>query len=198
MTERGTFIIICGIDGTGKTTQEELLADALLANGRRVRITKSPTDWYRQNPLVRNYLNDGVLGCSVETLALLSATDRMLQGDTEIGPALAAGSDVICNRYVYSTYAYFKARGADMAFVEVLNARVLKPDKGVLLTIDPSVSISRIRERDGDRAKFEERDAAYLASVQEEMLRRWPKEFVTINAQEDRSKIAEVIKTYVL
>ena len=85
-----------------------------------------------------------------------------------------------------------------MAFVETLNARVLTPDKGILLTIDPARSITRIRQRDGDRTKFEERDAAYLGRVQDEMIRRWPREFLEIDAQRPQGEIADTIKDYVL
>lgn len=195
---RGQFIVICGIDGSGKTTQEIALANSLQRGGRRVVVTKNPTDWYRTNPTVRRYLDHGELAGSIETLALLSATDRMMQNDDEIIPALEGGSDVICNRYFYSTYAYFKARGADMTFVEAVNARALRPDRGILLTIDPQASVDRIFKRDGERRKFEERDATYLGIVQDELVRRWPADFLVLDAEADRTKLSKSILEYVL
>jgi dTMP kinase len=193
----GKLIVICGIDGCGKTTQEELLVNYLRQRGLNVATTKQPTDWYRNHPVAREYLQNGVLPCQPETLGLLAATDRMLHIETEIRPLLNAGTHVICNRYVYSTYAFFAARGADMQFIEAINCRVPEPDLGILLTIDPEVSVRRVRERDASNIKFEERDARYLQRVQDELMRRWPKHFFIGNGEQDKEVIFSQIVSYI-
>lgn len=194
---RGQFVIICGIDGSGKTTQERLLAKNLQGDGRRVLCTRSPTDWYRTHPDVRKFLDSGQSRLRPETLASLSAADRMIQNDIEIQPALEAGIDVVCNRYIFSTFAYFKQRGADMSFVENVNSKVLAPDKAILIMVDPELAITRIIERDGGRLKFEERDSVYLGRVQAEMTARWPSHSLKVDGMASVDIIERTIYEYV-
>lgn len=192
----GRFIVICGIDGAGKSTQEGLLAERLRRAGRRVHCTKNPTDWYRKDVVVYDFIRHGQRSVRMETLALIAAADRMRQLDTEILPLIAEGIDVICNRYVYSTFGYFKARGADMAFVEAANQLVHPPDRAVLLTIDPAVAVCRIRQRQRE-IKFEERHSDYLRDVQDAILDRWPGRFLCLSGERPRDVIADAIYQYV-
>jgi len=189
--------VICGIDGCGKSTQEAALGNSLESSGRCVHRTKNPSDWYRHNPIVKEFLHSGKMPCTIEAIALLAAVDRMIQYDTEISPKLNLGMDVICNRWVYSTFAYFSARGADMSFVESINSRVSRPDKAVLLTINPAEAIERIRARDGSNVKFEERDSRYLEKVQQQLTHRWPSDFLILDGMLDASLLAEAILKYV-
>ncbi len=196
MRTPGKLIVICGIDGSGKTTQEELLAEALRSKGERVFCTKQPTDWYRTNPEVRRFLSTGQSGLRPETIALLAAADRMMHLDNVVRPLLAAGTHVISNRYVYSSYGYFKARGVEPAFVRSINQYVPDPDLGILLRIDPQETVRRVQLRGGVR-KFEERDAAYLAEVQLELIEHWPTRFLTLDASLSRRSLAAAICDYV-
>lgn len=118
MSRQGKFIVVEGIDGSGKDTQAELLAEGLKAQGRKVLLTGSPTQWYRSQPDVASFIKNGKTPLSQNTLAALGAADRMMQIDKEITPALSRGIDVICVRYVYSAYGYFLKRGADIRYVE--------------------------------------------------------------------------------
>ncbi len=179
----GKLIVICGIDGTGKTTLESGLAGFLRANGRPVHVTKQPTDFYRSHVDVRRFLNTGECGVSVDTIALIAAMDRMLHIEKDILPRLRAGEWVVCNRYVYSSYAYFKCRGADYGLVRAINSKVIKPDFGVLLTLPPKIAVERIYRRDGGSRKFEERDPAYLGGVQEVLKSVFPEDFIQIDGQ---------------
>ena len=197
-TARGKLIVIEGIDGSGKTTQEERIAADLSREKLDFVLTKQPTDWYRNNPIVRRYLDKGSSDCRIETIGLVAAADRMLHIDTFIEPALASGTHVICNRYVYSTYAYFEARGADSAFIAAVNSRVPVPDCGILLQIDPSATVQRIRDRDGDSLKFEERDSGYLAIVQEHLLRNWPDSFCVADGSLPVEDVYATIRRYLV
>jgi dTMP kinase len=187
---RGKLIVICGIDGTGKTTLEQNLADYLRRRGRKVHVTKQPTDFYRSHPEVRQFLNTGERSVGIDTIALIAAMDRMLHIERDIAPRLSAGEWVICNRYVYSSYAYFKCRGADYEFVRAINAKVRKPDFGILLTLPAEIASKRILLRDGNTRKFEEKDPAYLARVQHMLLSVFPKDFVRIDS---RLSVADVV-----
>ena len=194
--QAGRFIVICGIDGVGKSTQERLLAERLRNAGRRVHCTKNPTDWYRKDSVVNDFIRHGRQAVRMETLALIAAADRMRQLDTEIFPLIAEGIDVICNRYVYSTFGYFKIRGADMAFVEAANRLVHPPDRAVLLTIDPAVAVRRIRLRQ-QGIKFEERHSDYLRDVQDAILDRWPDRFPCLSGERPPDVLADAIYQYV-
>jgi dTMP kinase len=196
MSRNGRLIVICGIDGAGKSTQEVLLGDRLRQEGGSVFHTKSPTDWYRQDAAVHAFLTHGTLTLRPETLGILAAADRMRQYDTEISPCLRNGVDVICNRYVYSTYGYFRMRGADTTFIDAVNRLVPRPDKAVLLVIDPVVAVQRVHARKG-RVNHEERDADYLGKVQREIVRRWPPEFPVLDGARRAEDLSDAIHAYV-
>lgn len=196
MNRQGKFIIIEGIDGSGKDTQAELLADGLERRGRKTLLTGSPTKWYREQPAVASFIESGKTPLSQNTLAAIGAADRMMQIDQEILPAMRQGIDVICVRYVYSAYGYFLKRGADIQYVEALNSLALVPTHGLLLTLDSQDAVERVKGRDGDTS-FEER-AGYLADVQTEMVRRWPRHYLTVGATLPREEIAATMLSYVL
>lgn len=166
----GSLIALCGFDGSGKTTQGKLLVKALVEKGRAVVETKQPTDWYRNEPSLRAYIDTGN---SVDQLylALLAAADRRKHVLEVIDPALEAGAFVISDRYVYSTLAYFAARGVNPDLVASFNRDIPKPCLTVLLDVPPSILIDRIRERDGARFKYEERSVAAIDAVRQNFLR---------------------------
>ena len=70
------------------------------------------------------------------------------------------------------------------------------PTHGLLLTLNPQDAVGRVKGRDGN-VSFEER-ADYLADVQAEMVRRWPSNYLSINASLPREEIAKVMLNYVL
>lgn len=195
MNRSGEFIIVEGIDGSGKDTQAELLADHLRRLGRKVLVTKSPSDWYRNQSPVKSFIEDGKTDVRQDTLAVLGAADRMMNIDQVILPALRAGTDVICVRYIYSGFGYFLKRGADMRYVEAVNSLALRPSYGLLLELDPEEAVGRVVRRDS-KTQFEER-ANYLGDVQDEMVRRWPSEFLRMDAALPEAEIAAEMLRYV-
>lgn len=196
MSQLGKLIVVCGIDGSGKSTLEAGIAEALAEKGISVYCTKQPTDFYRQHPDIRKFLQTGQSDLSVDTIALVAAMDRMLHIEKEVLPRLRRGMWVICNRYVYSTYAYFECRGADMDFVRSMNRLVPAPDYGFLLKLPPEIAIERVRQRDGGKAKFEERDAKYLGKVQELLDQAMPNELCRLDATEPAGQLLMKAKSY--
>jgi dTMP kinase len=170
MTARGLLVALCGIDGSGKTTQELALEDWLRSLGRRVLRTQQPTSWYRSSEVVRAYLDHGVDGLGMHGLALFAAADRQRHVREVLEPALAGGTDVICNRYVYSTYAYFMARGLPLEFLRAINPGVPRPELTVLLDVSPSAARERVRARDGAVLKYEERQLQFMQEVRRGLL----------------------------
>jgi dTMP kinase len=142
------FIVLEGIDGSGTTTQLGLLERHLTARGRRVWATREPS----QGPvgrLLREILLGGHRqpdGAPVDGLAmaLLFAADRRDHLRREIEPALAAGFDVVSDRYLLSSLAY-QAQEAERDWVATLARDVRRPDLTLLLDLPSETAAARRR-----------------------------------------------------
>jgi dTMP kinase len=153
-TRNALFIVLEGIDGSGTTTQLALLARHLEERGRRVHATHEPSlgpvgRLLREILLGGHRLPDGAPADGLAT-ALLFAADRRDHLCREIEPALAAGLDVICDRYLLSSLAY-QAQEADHAWVASLARDLREPDLTVLL--DLPVATAAARRRAAGRAE---------------------------------------------
>lgn len=194
----GKLIVVCGIDGAGKTTQQSHIVTFLQTKNRQCHVTKQPTTWYRNLPPVRDYLDKGRQVCTMETLALFAAADRMFQMDTEMNYYLSKGIDVVCDRYVYSSYAYFEARGVDLSFVRAINSQIREPDMGILLEINVTECIRRIERRDQGVQKFEEKDPSFLSLVQNKLREIWPSHFLRVDGTLPELEVWEIIQAYIV
>ncbi len=173
---RGFFVVLEGIDGSGKTFQTQRLAEALRARGERVLLTREPTD----GPSGRRYREwaRGAREATPDEVLHFFLDDRREHVANEISPALAAGGIVVCDRYVASTCAYQVAAGIEReALRAVLDAeRVPAPDLTLWLRLPVAQSLARLardardaRER-FERAEFLERvDAEYARLGLEEV-----------------------------
>jgi dTMP kinase len=156
----GRFIVIEGIDGAGTTTQSRLLGERLRAAGRKVHVTAEPSGG-AIGALVRQVLSGRLRGRAPdgpfdpEALALLFAADRLDHARSEILPALAAGLDVVSDRYTLSSLAYQSLTTGDAAWVERINARAPAPDVTILLEVVPAVAFARRRSASHSREIFE-------------------------------------------
>ena len=150
------FIVFEGIDGTGKSTQVDLLAEALRNKGCEVITSKEPTDGPAGTTL-RQSASSGRLSPQ-EELDLFHI-DRKEHVETLINPALARGATVILDRYYFSTMAYQGARGFDPAEIRKINeAFAPTPDYVFILELDLDTALSRIGIRDGEANEFEQRE----------------------------------------
>jgi dTMP kinase len=163
---RGRFIVVEGIDGSGKTTLAARLAQELALAGRRVLRTREPGGT-RLGEKIREVLLDA-RNAEMTPLAelFLYMASRAQLVEKVIRPALKDGLDVVCDRYYYSTAAYQGAAGG-VGVREVLDlaektARFERPDLVAILDLPPRVARGR-RENHDDRV--EAKGAAYQERV---------------------------------
>ena len=188
------FVTFEGADGSGKSTQAELLRDALAAEGREVVLTREPGGT-EIGELVRQLVLNGPEMSGWSEAALFAAARAELVS-TVIRPALERGADVIADRYVDSSLAYQGfARGLGIDAVLELNLAVvqrLMPDLTVLLLVDVDEARRRAgatdrleREGDGFRSLV---NAGYL-----ELAKMFPERIVALDGTQPRDVLSEVI-----
>jgi len=151
----GLFIVIEGIDGTGKSTQARRLGEWFTAQGREVVLSREPTagPWGKK---VRESAATGRLSAEDELHYFLN--DRRQHVEELIQPSLAAGKVVILDRYYFSTMAYQGARGFDPVEIRRKNeAFAPVPDLMLLLDLDVDSALERIGSRGDNANEFEKR-----------------------------------------
>jgi dTMP kinase len=156
MTHTGLFIVIEGIDGTGKSTQAARLADWFRDQGREVVLSREPTagPWGKK---LRESAATGRLSPADELEYFLN--DRRQHVTELIAPSLAAGKVVILDRYYFSTMAYQGARGFDPLEIRAKNeAFAPVPDLLLILDLDIDSALGRIGARGDTANEFEKRD----------------------------------------
>jgi dTMP kinase len=180
-SEHGVLVAICGIDGSGKTTQSELLAERVRDTGLRLREVSFPR--YGQGffaDLIERYLRGDFAARAADVSPYLAslpyALDRW-QASAQLWDWLAAGDFVLCNRYVPANMAHqgskltdADTRRAFFQWVERLEYEVLGlpwPDLQVLLSIAPHVAANLMTGRAARTEALEtgdihERDMGHL------------------------------------
>lgn len=154
---QGLFIVIEGIDGTGKSTQVKNLGAWFEKQGREVVLSREPTNgpWGRK---LRESAATGRLSPEDELQYFLN--DRCQHVEELIKPALAAGKVVILDRYYFSTMAYQGARGFDPAEIRRLNeAFAPVPDLLLILDLDVDSAHQRIGHRGDSTNEFEKKES---------------------------------------
>jgi len=152
--DRGVFIVFEGLDGSGQTTQVNLLGEFLGNKGHKVVKTKEPTTKSQAGKRIQNILNEKER-VSPKELQELFAEDRKEHLKNEITPSINQGKIVICDRYLFSSLCYGKASGVDIGFLKEINQGFLMPDIVFFLDVQPSICIERIKKRGEGEKLFE-------------------------------------------
>lgn len=194
--KKGLLVVFEGLDGAGKTTQINLLKDWFKKNNKIVYNTKQPTDFYRKDKRVRDYLDKGIVP-NMYSIALLAAADRTYQNEAEIKPILSKGINIISDRYLYSSLAFFKARGIEYEEISRLNKNIEKPDVVIFLDVKPKKALERIKIRDGENIKFEEKDDNTFIQVRNNFLEVLPKDTLIIDSSKSIEEIHKIIINYI-
>ena len=153
MSRKAVFIVLEGIDGSGKTTLAKSLKEKLEAKGYKTQLTAEPTS----GPVGSLLRSEKIGDPKAETL--LFVADRSCH-TSEIRGLLEKGISVISDRYYASTLAYQSAAlegpSFDYPLLEEMNRAVIRePDITILLDLDPEVSAGRVSSRGEQISKFE-------------------------------------------
>jgi dTMP kinase len=145
MHKKGFFIVIEGLDGSGKTTQAKLLTKKLRKNHNAI-CTAEPSHG-KTGAFIRKSCLYGEKRLPTEAEALLFAADRIEHIQNEVAPALEEGKLVICDRYVYSSLAYQGGAGLSLDWIKTINARALQPDFSIFIDVAPERVLERLKRR---------------------------------------------------
>jgi len=166
-----TFIAFDGGEGCGKSTQIQLLRQALEARGKRVLAVRDPGTT-RIGELVRSILLDPSsveMGMRCEMLLYMAARSQMMH--EVIAPALARGEIVLTDRFVSSTLAY-QLGGDGLTADEIRTAASIAlsgrlPDLTIILDMPPELAITRVKRA---KDRIEQRPLEYHQRVRENFL----------------------------
>lgn len=159
---RGLFIVLEGIDGSGKTTQARALLRRLRRRGRKAAFFREPTRGRWGREIKRLAVRAGSL--TPEEELDLFVKDRRENVEKNLRPALAAGKVVVLDRYYFSTIAYQGAKGLDTGRIRRLNESfAVEPDLVIVLDVEAVAGLARIAGRKTRDELFERED--YLERV---------------------------------
>ncbi len=193
----GRLITIEGLDGAGKTTLATSLQAAIVARGIDVRLLREPGG-VKAAERVRELVKSPELRIGARAEALLYAAARAQLVEEALGPLLRDGVWVLLDRFVDSSLAYQGGgRSLGTEPVRAINEFAtggLRPDRTLILTIDPSLGAARARDRGEQLDRLElERDEffARTAATYAELARADPDRIRTIDAAQPPDRVLE-------
>ena len=201
------FITFEGVEGAGKTTQIQYLADLIKESGQDVLITRQPGG-SELGSEIRNLILNPEIKDKPSDLAemFLYLADRSHHVQTVIKPALEKGITVLCDRYIDSHIAYQGyARGFDIEKLVYLNAIAsdnLKPDITFVFDLDPVIGLNRVRfsrnqavldRIEGEKIEFHQKVRNGFLSIAKED----PSRVVVIDASLSQEEVRKTIKSLI-
>ncbi|MGA2051688.1 MAG: dTMP kinase [Opitutales bacterium] len=201
-THRSFFISFEGSEGSGKTTQIDLLATRLEHEGYAVVVTREPGGT-QIGEEIRHLLKhaESGQGMAPETELLLFAASRAQLVRQVILPSLREGKVILCDRFLDSTTVYQGvARQLSQDPVSVINrfaAGEVLPNLTIVLDVPAEVGLARIRHRaSGLPDRLEQENIDFYQSVREGYLllaRSLPERFLVVDGTQPTHRIAEQI-----
>jgi len=189
------FVTLEGVDGSGKSTQANLLAEALRADGGEVVATREPGGTLLGEEIRRLLLDRVEMSPWAETALFAAARAELVEG--VIAPALGAGHTVVCDRYIDSSLAYQGlARGLGLERVLDLNLAAtggLLPDRTFLIVVDPEVAFQRRKSSD----RIEREGEGFHRAVDEayrSLAAMYPERITTVDGNRPADEVAEEIR----
>ena len=193
---KAQFITLEGVDGSGKSTQARLLKEALEAEGHSVLLTREPGGSPGAEEIRSLVLEGEPDRWSAETEILLFTAARRDHLERTILPALAAGTIVICDRFVDSTRVYQGLTRGDLRdVVDKLHALMIgrEADLTLLFDMDPKLGLARAKARQTTEERFEDMGLEMQLAMRQGFLalaKGAPERFAVIDAGRDIEAIA--------
>jgi dTMP kinase len=189
------FVSFEGLDGSGKTTQLELLRQRLEADGREVVTAREPGGTALGERLRELVLHGDEMVAWAEALLYVAARAELVA--EVVRPALERGADVLLDRYVDSSVAY-QGVGRGLGLEEVLELNLnavggLLPDRTFVLAIDPATSLARAGSK---LDRIERAGAGFhetVARAYEELAARFPERIVVLDGSRAPEALADRI-----
>jgi dTMP kinase len=200
----GLFLSLEGIDGSGKSTQGRLLAEALRTRGHAVTLTREPGGSAGAEEIRRLVLEGAADRWSPETEILLFTAARRDHLEKTIRPALARGEVVICDRFADSTRIFQGITRGDLTgTVDRLHGLMIgvEPDLTLLFDLDPAQGLSRATARKGAEMRFEEMGLAFQTRARAGFLAlaaAHPARFRVLDAAPEPGTVAQAVLAAVL
>jgi dTMP kinase len=189
--QKGILIVFEGIDGSGKSTQAEILLEKLQEEDFDAVYFREPSKGKWGRKIKKKALHPDSL--SPEEELDLFQKDRRENVEKNLKPALKKKRIVILDRYYYSNIAYQGAKGIDEKLIRRMNEEfVVEPDLVFIFDIDPKKGLERIENRKKKDKLFERED--YLAKVREIFRSFKGEKFVHIDALKSKEEISKEIK----
>lgn len=204
MSQPGLFITFEGIDGAGKSSHVQGIADAFRAQGRSVVVSREPGGTRLAEKLRDLVLNDPMDPLTESFLIFAARRDHLLH---VIEPALVRGDVVLCDRFTDATFAYQGAgRGFDfkvLSQLELLAQTGLAPDANLMREPDLTVWFDLAPEVAADRLvgtripdRFEAQPVAFFRRVAQGYADRAaaaPQRFARIDAAQAREVVGQAL-----
>ena len=199
MSDRsGSFIVLDGPDGGGKTTQIEKLKAALELQGKTVLVTREPGGTAIGEKVRDVLLDPSNTGMSLRTELFLYMASRAQLVDEVIVPALNAGKVVLSDRFLTASVVYQGIAGGlgadEVRRIGAFCIQDAKPDITFILDISVDASIPRRREREADR--IEQRDREFHENMRQgfpTVARSDPENYRIINADQPEDSVFDQI-----
>jgi dTMP kinase len=198
----GLFVSLEGIDGSGKSTQGRLLAEALRRDGHAVTLTREPGGSPGAEEIRRLVLEGHVDRWSPETELLLFTAARRDHLEKTIRPALERGEIVITDRFADSTRIFQGITRGDLsATVDRLHDLMIgvEPDLTLLFDLDPRIGLTRATARAGAELRFEDMGLGFQEKARAGFLALAARHsrFHVIDADGDTDTVAIRVRTAV-
>ena len=161
IANRGFLIAFEGLDQSGKQTQAERVRDRVITLRRECRLLSFPDYTTPIGTEISKALH-GERDYAADVMQLMYVANRYEKRD-EMKRALAAGTILVCDRYLASSIAYGEAQGLDPAWLRDIQKFLPQPDLTILLDIAPETAVQR---KAANRDRYE-RDLALLSRVRE-------------------------------
>ncbi len=192
--KKGILIVFEGIDGSGKSTQIQILRNILDEKGLDVVVFREPS----QSPWGQKIREKAAFpdSLSPEEELELFVNDRKDNVQKNLRPALAKNKIVLLDRYYFSTMAYQGAKGLDVEKIRIMNEKfAIRPDLVFILDVDAGRALHRIQDRKNKDLLFERLD--YLVEVRKKYRRFEGENIFHIDSEKTPEEISKNISSVV-